>query len=395
LDGLVLRIGLTGGIAAGKSTVAAVWRELGAIVVDADTIAREVVAAGSPGLAAVVREFGQELLRADGTLDRAALGRLVFSDDEARARLNAITHPLIAARTRELMDAVGQDRIIVHDVPLLVENHLGPDYHLVAVVHAEVEERVSRLVRLRGMAEAEARERVRSQADDAQRRRAADVWLDSGRGLEHLRDEAARLWTGRLQPFDAQLRARTRAPRGPARVVPYKPEWPDDAQRLAERIRHHAHDEGLPVEHIGSTAVPGLAAKDVVDLQVGVPALAAADRLRPALERAGFALVPGLTRDNPHPGVNPDPAAWKKAVHASCDPGRPVNVHVRELGGPGWRTALLMRDWLRAVPAAREEYAELKAALAVGELGPGEYAEAKEPWVAAAVPRALAWRAQE
>lgn len=391
----MLRIGLTGGIAAGKSTVAAAWRELGAVVIDADTIARDVVAAGSPGLAAVVGEFGGQLLRADGTLDRAALGRVVFSDDGARARLNAITHPLIAARTRELMRAVGPDRIIVHDVPLLVENHLGPAYHLVAVVHAEAAERVARLVRLRGMAEGEAWARVRAQADDTQRRRAADVWLDSGPGLDHLRDEVARLWTGRLEPFDAQLRARTRAPRGPARVVPYRPEWPDDAQRLAERIRHHAADGGLPVEHIGSTAVPGLAAKDVVDLQVGVPDLAAADRLRPALERAGFAKVSGLTRDNPHPAVNPAPGAWKKAFHASCDPGRPVNVHVREIGGPGWHSALLIRDWLRAVPAAREEYAELKVALAVGGISAAEYSEAKEPWVAAAVPRALAWRAQE
>jgi dephospho-CoA kinase len=319
----------------------------------------------------------------------------VFSDDDARARLNAITHPLIAARTRELMHAVEQDRIIVHDVPLLVENHLGPAYHLVAVVHAEAAERVSRLVRLRGMAEAEAWARVRSQADDTQRRRAADIWLDSGPGLDQLRDEATRLWTRRLQPFDAQLRARACAPRGPARVVPYKPEWPDDAQRLAERIRHHAHDAGLPVEHIGSTAVPGLAAKDVVDLQVGVPDLASADRLRPSLERAGFARVEGLTMDTPQAAVDPDPRAWQKRFHASCDPGRPVNLHVRVLDGAGWRTALLVRDWLRTSPAVREEYAALKVGLAGRGISEAEYAEAMEPWTAAAIGRALAWRAQE
>lgn len=391
----MLRVGLTGGIAAGKSTVAGRLADLGAVVIDADAIAREVVRVGSPGLAALVSTFGPQVLLADGSLDRAALGRRVFTDDSARELLNAITHPLISARTHELLEAADRERIVVHDVPLLVENHLGPDYHLAVVVHAGAEERVERLRSIRGLSEADAWARIQAQADDEQRRKAADVWLDSGQGLQGrqgLLGEVDRLWRGRLVPFDAHVLEGTRAARGQTRVVPYRPTWPDDARRLTARIRRWAGNEALAIEHIGSTAVPGLAAKDVIDLQITVPDLTAADSLEPLLERVGFVRVPGL-RDNPHPSIDPDPAAWQKRFHASTDPGRPVNVHVRAQCGPGARVAVLLRDWLRADGSARREYLVLKQGLASRGLSGPEYAMAKEPWMNLAVPRAQAWEA--
>src|SRR5690242_1662208 len=146
----MLRVGLTGGIGSGKSTVAQRLSTHGALVVDADVLAREVVATGSPGLVAIVERFGEGVLDDEGALNRPALGALVFADESARRDLEGITHPLIAQRTRELVEAAPADAVVVHDVPLLVEKHYGPGYHLVVVVGAEEATRVKRLMQTRG-----------------------------------------------------------------------------------------------------------------------------------------------------------------------------------------------------------------------------------------------------
>src|SRR5690349_18026027 len=152
----MVRVGLTGGIGAGKSTVAQRLRELGATVIDADQVARQVVEPGTPGLAAVVEAFGPQVLLPDGRLDRPALGRVVFGDGEKLARLNGILHPLIGERTRTLIEAVPPDAVLVHDIPLLVENQLGAGFQLVMVVDAPEPERIRRLVEDRGMSADEA-----------------------------------------------------------------------------------------------------------------------------------------------------------------------------------------------------------------------------------------------
>ena len=162
----MLRVGLTGGIGSGKSTVAQRFSALGAVVVDADLLAREVVAPGSPGLAAIVDRFGEGVLDDEGALNRPALGAIVFADGRSRRDLEGITHPLIARRTAELGGRTPDDAIVVHDVPLLVEKHYGPGYHLVVVVGADAETRVKRLMHTRGMTEADARSRIASQATD-------------------------------------------------------------------------------------------------------------------------------------------------------------------------------------------------------------------------------------
>ncbi len=149
----MLRVGLTGGIGAGKSTVSAELASSGAVVVDADQLARRVVEPGSPGLAEVVEAFGSGVLRADGTLDRPALARVAFADDASRRRLNAILHPRIAELTLRETAAAPPDAVVVHDVPLLVENGLAPNYQLVLVVTAPADERVRRLVVDRGLTE--------------------------------------------------------------------------------------------------------------------------------------------------------------------------------------------------------------------------------------------------
>ena len=169
-------VGLTGGIASGKSTVAKRLARVHAIpVVDADVVAREVVAPGTDGLAAVVDVFGPAVLDASGGLDRPALGRIVFRDDDARARLNAVVHPLVGEATRrrlEVLEAEGE-RLVVHDVPLLVENGLAGAYADVVVVMASVQVRLQRLVTERGMPAEDARARIAAQATDAQRRAVA------------------------------------------------------------------------------------------------------------------------------------------------------------------------------------------------------------------------------
>jgi len=196
----VLRIGLTGGIGAGKSTVARELERLGAVVIDADALAREVVAPGTAGLAAVVEEFGEEVLAPDGTLDRAALGRIVFADPAARARLEEITHPLIGAETARRLAELPDDAVVVHDVPLIVEKGLAGNYDIVVVVGADEDVRLERLVRDRGMAREDALSRIRAQATDAERRAAADEWLDNSGTPEELLTQVRALWEGRLAP---------------------------------------------------------------------------------------------------------------------------------------------------------------------------------------------------
>ncbi|MGW2545586.1 dephospho-CoA kinase [Kitasatospora sp. NPDC001574] len=191
----MLKIGLTGGIGAGKSEVSRLLAAHGAVIVDSDVIAREVVAPGTDGLRAVAAEFGAGVLAADGSLDRPALGAIVFADPERLAALNAIVHPLVRARSAELEAAASPDAVVVHDVPLLAENGLAPLYDLVIVVDAQDGVRFDRLVRLRGMAEEEARARMAAQAGRADRLAIADVVIDNSGPLTDLAPRVADVWS--------------------------------------------------------------------------------------------------------------------------------------------------------------------------------------------------------
>jgi dephospho-CoA kinase len=190
----VLKVGLTGGIGAGKSEVSARLRERGAVIIDADLIAREVVEPGTPGLAAVVAEFGEDVLRPDGSMDREKVGSIVFADPERRAALNAIVHPLVGERMRELMDAAPGDAIVVYDVPLLAENDLAGMYDVVVVVDAPVETQVRRLTGRRGMSEDDARARIAAQASREDRRAVATHVIDNSGSLDDLKAQVDALW---------------------------------------------------------------------------------------------------------------------------------------------------------------------------------------------------------
>ncbi len=192
--GRMLKVGLTGGIGAGKSEVTRLFASYGAVVVDSDRIAREVVEPGTPGLAAVVEEFGSGVLAADGSLDRPKLGAIVFADAARLAALNAIVHPLVRGRSTELEAAAPPGAITVHDVPLLAENGLAPLYDTVVVVDASPGTRLDRLVRLRGMSEAEARARMDAQATREQRLAVADLVIDNDGPLAALAPQAERVW---------------------------------------------------------------------------------------------------------------------------------------------------------------------------------------------------------
>ncbi|WP_328325508.1 MULTISPECIES: dephospho-CoA kinase [unclassified Streptomyces] len=190
----MLKVGLTGGIGAGKSEVSRLLVSYGAVLIDADRIAREVVEPGTPGLAAVVEAFGESVLAGDGSLDRPALGSIVFADPDRLATLNSIVHPLVGARSAELEGLAQADSVVIHDVPLLTENGLAPLYDLVIVVDAAPETQLDRLVRLRGMQESEARARMAAQATREQRREIADILIDNDGPLDALEPQVRSVW---------------------------------------------------------------------------------------------------------------------------------------------------------------------------------------------------------
>ena len=386
----MLRVGLTGGIGSGKSSVAARLAGLGAVVIDADRIAREVVEPGMPSLTAIRERFGPSVVSDDGILDRAGLGRIVFGDRAALRDLEAITHPAIWARTAELFAAAPDDAIVVHDMPLLVEAGMTGEYHLVLAVLTDTETRVQRLVEHRGIPEDDARQRIAAQADDDARRAAADVLLDNNGSPEDLATAVDALWQSRIVPFAEALRSGTRSRAATSAQSPPDPTWPAQAARLLARIGHALGDRVVALEHIGSTAVPDLPAKDVIDLQVGVRDLTEADGAAfvADLASAGFVRVPGVDHDNAKDG-----GTWPKRLHGSVDPGRVAHVHVRAVGSPGWDWAIDVRDWLRADPEARDAYAAAKAALAARHTDSGDYADAKEAWFDGADDRLRTWRA--
>ncbi|WP_148574373.1 dephospho-CoA kinase [Nocardioides caldifontis] len=195
-----MRVGLTGGIASGKSAVSAVLRELGAVVIDGDQLAREVVAKGTPGLDAVVEEFGDAVLTAHGELDRPAMARIVFSDEEARKRLEAIVHPLVYEEVRRLETEAPEGAVVVHDLPLLAESGRAGTFDAVLVVDAPEELQVQRMVERRGWTEEEARARMAAQATREQRRAIATHVIDNSGTLEELRAQVTALYAKLAPP---------------------------------------------------------------------------------------------------------------------------------------------------------------------------------------------------
>ncbi|MGB7424072.1 MAG: dephospho-CoA kinase, partial [Ornithinimicrobium sp.] len=358
----MLKVGLSGGIGSGKSTVASHLVSRGAFLVDSDVIAREVVAPGTPGLAEIVESFGARVLTDDGVLDRPVLGAMVFADLESRRRLESITHPRIAARTAELIAGAPHDAVVLHDVPLLVEKAMGPAYHLVVIVGTGEDERLRRLVDQRGMDPEHARSRIRSQAQDEQRQAAADVWLSNDAGVADLLLSLDGLWEERIVPFERNVRDHRPAPR-PDLLTIHEPDptWPAQAERVMGRLRHVLGELAVAVEHVGSTAVADLPARDEIDLQVALRALGDVDDadVQHGLAAAGFVAAPRVRQDQPS---GPE-AAEETLEHRllGADPHQLVQVHLRAADGDERRRALLIRDWLRATPSARDDYAALKA----------------------------------
>jgi dephospho-CoA kinase len=394
----VLRVGVTGGIGSGKSTVSRQLARLGAHVVDADQVAREVVEPGTPALAQIRERFGDDVIRGDGTLDRAGLAAIVFPDPDALAALEDITTPAITARVAQLRATAPDGSISVFDMPLLVERGLWVHEHLTVVAASDVETRVRRLVEQRGLVEQDARHRIATQASDEQRRLVADVVLDNTGTPAELERAVDRLWRERIVPYAANLRdgIRTRRPDRGAVVEP-RGDWGARGQRVVAKIGAALAPSGVATEvsHVGSTAVPGLLAKDVIDVLVGVRHLADADRddVVASLRDAGYVLAEGNRQDTPHP-AGADPAGWTKRFWGGCDPGEHVHLHVRVHASAGWRFALLFRDWLVHDPAERASYAAEKRRLLAADDSTEAYVEAKEPWFEGAYERALAWAAR-
>lgn len=387
----MLRIGLTGGIGAGKSVLSATFAQYGGIIVDGDVLAREVVQPGTEGLGSLVAAFGNDILLSDGALNRAALAAKAFRDDEVRGVLNGIIHPLVAKRRAEIVAAVSDDAVVVEDIPLLVESRMAPLFPLVIVVHADVEVRVRRLIERRGMSEDDARARIAAQANDGQRRVVADVWLDNSGSQEDLLDQAQEVWCSRILPFAHNLKQRQVA-QASAGLVSADPSWSEQAQRIVNRLKTACGSQALRVDHVGSTTMAGLQGfqvQDIIDIQITVESLAVADELTESLLAAGYPRIAPITEDPVKIGArstvdrynhDADPALWCKRIHASADPGRPTNVDIRVAGWPNQQFALLLGDWLTANPDMRADY------LAVL----GAEATVKQAWF-----RDIYWRAWE
>ena len=304
----MLSLGLTGGIAAGKSLLAARFRELGAVLIDADQLAREVVAPGTAGLAAVVDHFGAEILLPDGSLNRAALGARVFSDKTELAALNAITHPLVRAAANALKADAGPGTIVVQDIPLLVESGQGPNFHLVVVAQAPRELRLERMIRDRGMSREDALARMAAQATDEERTAVADVVVVN----DGTRDEAVAaldsLWHGRLLPF---------------------------AENLTAVRAHHSASDGL----LGTPrldAEPASIARTLARLQHAAGEQAVISALQPAGDGPTFSAVPldgimpelvlgALANAGFFPVVD---ASGGATMLASADPGQNTRIHL-------------------------------------------------------------------
>ncbi len=397
----MLRIGLSGGIGAGKSTVSSTLSDLGGVVVDGDVISREVVKPGTEGLTKLVEAFGEQILSDDGSLNRPALAAIAFSDDEKRQTLNGIVHPLVGKRRSELIASAGEDAVVVEDIPLLVESGMAPMFPLVVIVNADEDLRVKRLTEHRGFSEEDARARIAAQATEEQRRAVADVWLDNTGSAEELVEQARELWHQRILPFARNLE--TGEPARPRPVlVPHDPSWPEQARRIVARLNTACGHRAVRIDHIGSTAVQGLDAKDAIDIQVTVASLDVADDLGEALSGAGYLRMP-ITADVSKPDSRStvaefdhtdDEALWHKRIHASADPGRPTYVHLRVDGWPNQQFALLFVDWLAANPDAREDYLAVKREAeraTTPDNGMETYVAAKEPWFLDAYRRAWAW----
>lgn len=189
-----MRVGLTGGVGSGKSTVSTMLQQLGAVIIDADQLAREVVAKGTPGLAAVVEAFGPELLTADGGLDRPAMGAIVFADEAKRRVLEAIVHPLVFERIVALEEDAGEDDVVVHDIPLLAESGRADTFDAVLVIDVPDEIRIERMVRDRGWTRAEAESRIAAQASRADRLAVATEVIDNSGTVEELRARVAEVY---------------------------------------------------------------------------------------------------------------------------------------------------------------------------------------------------------
>lgn len=342
-------IGLSGGIGSGKSTVARHLHALGAAVIDADQIAREVVAPDSPGLAAVAAAFGNQIL-SDGALDREALGRIVFSDPAARRQLESITHPLIAQRTRQLVAECGNDAIVVHEIPLLVELHREADYHLTVIVQTSEQVRADRLVQTRGMSRADALARIAAQATDDARRAAADVLLPNESTESDLLSAVDELWASRIVPFADLLSARRAAARRAPWLTPVSAQLVADAARLAARV---ASVTAADVRPAGPAAVGDDPAPDVPEV-------------RALVEKCDQALADALT-DKGFPPTEPI-RAWGFAA-GCCDPLRPARIHVR-CGAESDAAFESLLDEAAAAPVAGWDFSWFA----------GRASEARPPW---------------
>lgn len=319
-----LRVAVTGGIGAGKSTVSLALADRGAVVIDSDRLARDVVQPGTAGLAAIAEAFGDTVI-ADGRLDRGALAGIVFADPEARKLLEGITHPLVRRLFTERLAAVPRNRVVVNDIPLIRTVADAAGYHLVVGVGVAGDEvRLRRLV-ARGHTEVDARARIEAQIADGERRTLSDVWLDNTGPMSALTGPIDELWR-RLTTFAANRLAKVEAV-DEARVASAPdPGWRNRAALLASRVSLACG--GATVDHIGSKTTSSPPTDGVINLLLPVRSLNHADALEPALAAAGFPRSLALRETSQTSGADPSQDPLDRR-HGNADPGQTVNLYLR------------------------------------------------------------------
>ena len=307
---MTITVAVTGGIGAGKSTVSGMLAARGAVVVDSDRLAREVVGVGTPGLTAIEDRFGASVIAADGSLDRGALASIVFADSGARQDLENITHPLVRARFAALQAAAPTGSVVVNDIPLLTTVEAAAAFHLTVGVGAPEATRVTRLID-RGLAEADARARIAAQIDDEVRRTLCDVWIDNAGAPAQARRQADLLWS-RLLRFAANVESAQVAADG-------------DGTNRSDRAAATARLTARIVRVVGDRLVravevplPTDAAPVRIDLEVRVDNRAEVDTWLPALTAAGFPRLPDLAE--PVPGR-------LDVTHGNADPGQSLRLY--------------------------------------------------------------------
>lgn len=378
---VMIKIGLSGGIGSGKSTVVKMLSSCGAYIIDSDKLAREVVEPGTPGLHSIVEHFGEKVLAESGELNRNALSAIVFQSDEARKVLNSITHPRIAQRTQQLIEEAPRDSIIVHDTPLLVELNLGVFYDAVIIVWASMETRLHRLQKYRDMPQEEALSRIHAQTSDEIRSQTADVVIDNNSTVEAARAQVYDLFYHYLVPWRDHL-IEGEPLSMPISLVSHQGKNPIAPKIIARlwTLLHSVTDSGIvSIEHIGATSMNLSLGQDIIDIHITVTHWNKKDIILSTLKDGGYVMVK----------YRHDEEKLAEYILSSTNPLRKSCIYIHHVDNPCREMYLHSNEFLRLHPQYHQQYIQSKVEGLLSE----KYSHNKKLFFESLYPQIQQWRA--